>query len=243
MEILNLYTNRSQLPYELEKFAQYINGYKNSSIIKLINDLHEDKKKVRILDFGCGRGELLKVLKENGYDNIFGIDFDKHCVELSSGFAKVFGSVEEFKNSINNELVDVVILSQVMEHLQDPAFTLREIKSVTKKFIIIAVPNPLATITLFRALIRKPESGHCTHFWSWEAGELRNFLEVHNNLKIIKWTGDYVSIFPYGFASKVLPDFMLVCINRFLCILEAFILRLIFPFFVCTLICLCEKQD
>ena len=129
---------KSQLPYKLNKITQIINGYKIRSIIKLINDLHLDKNKIRILDFGCGRGELLKSLQENGYDNIFGVDFDKHCVELSSRFAKIFGSIEDFKNS-NNESVDLAVLSQVMEHLKDPELTIKEIKSVTKKFIIITI--------------------------------------------------------------------------------------------------------
>jgi len=234
--------NQSQLPYKLDKVSKYITGYKNKSVLKLIESLKPDKRKVRILDFGCGRGELLKLLKEKGYQNIFGIDFDKNCMKLSSDYAKIFCSIEEFLKT-ENQPIDIVILSHVLEHLPEPSQTLRKIKSITNKYIVITVPNPLATLTLFRAVIRRPKTGHITHYWSWEAGELQNFLESHNNLKVLKWSGDYVSIFPYYFAIKVLPNFLLAIINRLLYVIEALIMKFVFPFFVTTLICLCEKKD
>tara|TARA_B100000212_G_scaffold342211_1_gene328236 strand:- start:3147 stop:3890 length:744 start_codon:yes stop_codon:yes gene_type:complete len=112
-------------------------------IIEIINKItkynQSDKKFLSVLDFGCGQGLLLKLLENYNYD-LYGYDFSKELVEIASQITN--------KSTIYNELpldkkYDVIILSEVLEHLQDPLSILKVIKDKLNDngYLIITVPN------------------------------------------------------------------------------------------------------
>ncbi len=61
------------------------------------------KKHHRILDYGCGNGIFVGLLKSKGYENVFG--FDPY--------------VQEFANPVSNDF-DCVVLNDVLEHVEEP---------------------------------------------------------------------------------------------------------------------------
>lgn len=79
-----------------------------------------DDKNTRILDIGCGYGKNLIELQEYGYQNAVGVDISKQQVE----FAKDLGCKNVIlKDPIlyldeANELFDVVLLIDLVEHLE-----------------------------------------------------------------------------------------------------------------------------
>lgn len=94
-----------------------------------------------ILDIGCGNGFLLNKLSEElPKTKLFGIDV--YSLPKSKKWEYKIGDITEglpFKDSS----FDCVILGEVIEHVPNPDFLLREINRVLKKkgTLIISTPN------------------------------------------------------------------------------------------------------
>lgn len=95
-------------------------------------------KAARILDYGCGSGLFLRHLVERGYTHLSAYDFDPEAVANLSG-VRVFDDVSE----IQGEIFDVITLNHVIEHLEDPASTVRQLLSTLSVdgFLYIRTPN------------------------------------------------------------------------------------------------------
>ncbi|OGI04916.1 MAG: hypothetical protein A2Y25_00635 [Candidatus Melainabacteria bacterium GWF2_37_15] len=104
-------------------------------------NLHKEFfKNKRILDFGCGKGSLLKKIKESNISlELFALEPDKKCRDFLEKDFKVFSSIEE----IPDKTLDVITLFHVMEHLKDPLTVLNLLypKLAAGGKIIIEVPS------------------------------------------------------------------------------------------------------
>lgn len=91
-----------------------------------------------VLDIGCGMGSFLKFRP-----NTIGIDINplnvEYCRKQSLNAYVIHGERYEF----DNEFFDCAIMDNVLEHISDPAPTLREIKRVLKPSgkLLIGVPG------------------------------------------------------------------------------------------------------
>jgi SAM-dependent methyltransferase len=145
----------------------------------------------RILDFGSGRGELLELLSASGFSPV-GIDADPKCVDLSSRFSESYFYTDlSFVDKFVPRSFDLVVVLHVLEHLHDPVKYVEALKLLTKKYMILGVPN-LATMTgmqFFR--LRSVNEGHLQ---GWDFNHFRIFAELHCGLKLIQWKPDYVIV-------------------------------------------------
>jgi 2-polyprenyl-3-methyl-5-hydroxy-6-metoxy-1,4-benzoquinol methylase len=101
---------------------------------------------VRVLDIGCGKGNIALPLSEIGYE-VTGIDFDAASIEEARDTARdmqlsaVFleGSFEQ----LHGRQFDVVIASEVLEHQQDPQAFLDTIRALCAPdaLVLFSVPN------------------------------------------------------------------------------------------------------
>ncbi|MHA7059253.1 class I SAM-dependent methyltransferase [Aquimarina sp. M1] len=109
----------------------------NLKAIKLCNP---DKEKTAILDIGCGGGALLKKLQKYGFKKLNGIDpyLDQDIISESISIKKV--SIDQLLE--DRKKYDVVIMSHVLEHLDDPNQHLQKVKSLLADHgkLIIRVP-------------------------------------------------------------------------------------------------------
>lgn len=115
--------------------------------LKFINPLKILKDEVKALDIGCGRGEWISLLNENGF-NARGIDINESMVKVASqkGLnAAVNDALGELKSLEENSL-DIITAFQVVEHIKfdDVLELIKEAKRVLAPcgILILETPNP-----------------------------------------------------------------------------------------------------
>lgn len=97
------------------------------------------KKKISILDFGCGNGNFLNCCKKLGVKLLYGIDtnFDK-----KNKVSKVISILSDIK--FLKKKVDCVTLWGVIEHVNNPILLIKKIYKKLKKKGIIVIETPYA---------------------------------------------------------------------------------------------------
>lgn len=94
-----------------------------------------DKSAKNLLDIGCGKGFFLKQLKDTGLD-LFGCDIvDK---DSSREYEYTKGNIE--KLPFVDKQFDIVTCFHTLEHIINLDKAVAELKRITKKQLIIAVP-------------------------------------------------------------------------------------------------------
>lgn len=85
-----------------------------------------------ILDIGCGSGSILRNLAEHGYTDLSGMELSDYAVQRlrASGINMWHGSIPNL--SIPDARFDVVIASQVLEHVIRRGRFVREIARILK---------------------------------------------------------------------------------------------------------------
>ncbi len=93
----------------------------------------------RILDVGCGGGELLYILRETGFQNVLGIDpFADKDIEYKNGLRVLKKSVHELDGQW-----DVIMYNHSFEHVPDQTENLQSVRRLLSKegVCIIRVPT------------------------------------------------------------------------------------------------------
>lgn len=142
--------------------------------------------RAKALDIGCAAGATMKVLKEDGWE-VYGIepadvfaDFGrKHLnLDIKTGF---YG-----KDSFPNEKFNLIIISQVLEHILDPVEILNAAKEnlADDGFLFIGVP------TIFRPIKpMHPNTLQAIHLYMFSLNTLCLFLSMHG-FDVIAHTND-----------------------------------------------------
>lgn len=99
-------------------------------------------RSAKILDVGCGQGGLLDALREQGFTNLMGADLGMVCVmeTLARGHAATQASVGEFPIEAK---FDLIILSHVLEHIEDVRPFLHDclVRLAPKGILYVEVPD------------------------------------------------------------------------------------------------------
>lgn len=168
---------------KLEKLKKDITTQKYFDVLakgpthKFIDNILKEIKRINsknILDVGCGTGYVTKRISKINPD-IIGCDTDKKRLELARIYTKnriKFVPLYIERKPLlpfPNDSFDLVISLEVLEHIQKYKETIQELKRVSKKYVIITVPNePLFRIANFlRGKYLKDfgnAPGHINHF-------------------------------------------------------------------------------
>lgn len=177
-------------------------------------------KPLRVLDFGCGRGDLWAhisiVARRWSYT---GLDFSAESVdELRSVAARATGfdgavHVTELPSSLVNASFDAILLIEVVEHLSDEHLR----GTIAEAFRLLKPSGRLVISTPHREDLREeeqlcPECGVKFHRWqhvrTWTRDSLKYAIEEHGLLHASTWVGHWGDQWWYGWlfnrAAKVL---------------------------------------
>ena len=121
----------------------------------------------RILDIGCATGGLIKWLNNLGFKQTSGIDPSEDCVRLtkeSTGKDAWKGSLNSIPQGIGK--FDLVILSHVVEHVQDVASVVKTLKDLVSPtgLVYIEVPNAAKYQDFIIAPFQDFNTEHINHF-------------------------------------------------------------------------------
>ncbi len=105
-----------------------------------------------VLDIGCGRGEFLETLRENGI-GAKGIDIDSDMVEYCRSFelnVERADAISYLEKQDDNSL-DGIFMDQLVEHL-DPGYLIRLLALCQRKlkhnsYLVIETVNPLSFVS------------------------------------------------------------------------------------------------
>lgn len=176
---------------------------KNGYLAGIIDQL----KPSSIIDVGCGSGWLVNQLSRKGYE-AFGIDRSKANIDYARAhfMGRYYcGDVEDYTGL----KAEMVIMSHVLEHVDDPVYFLREHGCLLTgaKLLLIAVPNSRSYFpTIWRAgrYYSVYDRGHQQHF---DAITLREVVEEagYNIMSLYSRTfrGDVITSLAIGIGRKL----------------------------------------
>jgi len=110
------------------------------STLSVIENWIEDNSK--ILDLGCGDGEILFELKKTKNINSLGVEIEEKNIEecLLKNINVIEQDIDDGLDNFSSNSFDVVILSQTIQVLKNPNTALEEITRIGKTSIV-TIPN------------------------------------------------------------------------------------------------------
>jgi len=157
----------------------------------LINHLPIYKKYItpndKVLDIGCGAAPMSLYFASKGM-NVKGVDLSKRAIEANQKAKEYFKFdnlefvCENFMDYADNAVYDVVMMTEVLEHIPDDKGSLEKINKFLKKggYLLMSVPSSNAP--LHKKYIKKygkdPFDERVGHLRRYNAVEIFNLLSV-----------------------------------------------------------------
>ena len=179
------------LPYEIDPEKDrahfYETYWKQVSLDLLLK--HCAARGQSVLDYGCGRGEVLQIFGEAGFQ-VVGTDVDPECVRLSArhGNATIL-QPQDPVGQFGRKSFDIVTCFHVLEHVDCPKKTLNDLAAIARQHVVLAVPNLRYLNLLFTRKINIAFVNE-GHLQSWDHWHLLNLAERHCGLKLVDWGFD-----------------------------------------------------
>lgn len=211
--------------YQISRYHK-INDYRKEAIIRFIGFSANPV----ILDIGCAYGLLGAEFKKRTSCQFYGADISNKAITEAKQVLNNAWQVnleEDFLNwpeELKGKEYDVVIISELLEHLFEPEKLLLNLKKLAKhdKFIIITVPNLLFWKNRLKIMLGQfnytdqgvMDRGHI-HFFTWvsfkkmiqEAGYKIVAVDNHFPTRGTKWFGQFwPGLFAYRFIVKIVID-------------------------------------
>ena len=156
----------------------FLNNFLNS-VVKTIRPLNIDS----VLDVGCGEGFTLHRLSKEKIGKEFeGVEADETAIALGK---KLYPRLtikkgDIYKLPFKDNSFDLVVCTEVLEHLDNPRKAYKELIRVCRKYILLSVPNePFFTwqrIARFQNILHL--GAHPEHIQHWSARGFTKFFHV-----------------------------------------------------------------
>ena len=169
----------------------------NRTLMKSIGICVESTGPKTVLDVGCGEGVIVRTLSGRLAGlNIDGLDVHGQSLAIARAFNPglcfVQGSV--YHLPVRDNAYDLVLCTEVLEHLERPEAALRELVRVSRKHILLTVPRePLWRMAnMVRGKYWGSWGNTPSHIQHWTPGAFRSLVEGHVRVVAMKvplmWT-------------------------------------------------------
>lgn len=193
---------------ELEKYERMaadfeqnhqFNGYHHFRRLEIVlSFLRKLRKDLVILDAGCGDGlQLDKYIKSY---LAFGVDISLTRLKRAKEQVKksVVFSGDLFNLPIKNSRFDVVILGEVIEHIEEPVVVLKEIHRILKSsgYILLDTPSQSNIVDMILRLLGiEPKWGFKvdkTHLWFFKMNQVKELLQRAGYMQVTIRGGPFI---------------------------------------------------
>lgn len=166
------------------KTKAFVRDLLGRSDYAIIGDIVEPNS--RVLDLGCGEGELLAWLAENKNVEARGVEISGARVQraIARGVTVYQGDIDEGLADYPDQAFDYVILSQTLQESHKPLKVLDEMLRVGRR-AIVAFPN-FAHWTMRWSLLRTGQAPKTRLFpYEWYESPNIHFVTVHDFEKLM----------------------------------------------------------
>lgn len=172
-------------------------------------------KPLSIIDIGCGEGYVIyRIRKKFPALPLYGFDLTQGRIAVTKSHVPdahlLRGDVLSLPFPDNT--FDVVICSELLEHMADYQKTVQELLRITKRQLIITVPNELHLIQVMcpKCKTKHYLDGHVNFFTQKKLADLFTSLPHVKILELFR----FHSIFTYNRVTMKLPLFLRLFIDR-----------------------------
>ena len=176
----------------------------NLKIVSIVEKMTEEIKLqgggATILDAGCGEGFIDNILLENiNSIKIKGLEYTREALEIAK---EMNPKAEYIQGDICNmpfadDFADIIICTEVLEHLKQPEKAVHELLRVGKKYVLITVPDePWFCMGNLVALKNIRRFGNpIDHINHWTYRKFKRFVTTQFDGKI-----NFCKSFPWSIA-------------------------------------------
>jgi len=206
---------------QYEFYEKYYQGFvSNQGIpdLKITNHKEVYGKKILVAGVGMGR-DVSYLIKDN---DVYGIDISLSGLEIAKkkGIKVKIADVDRDRIPYGNSQFDIVVCKDLLEHLINPLFLLKEIYRVLKKsgYLVVNVPNHFHWWLRLRILFGKSliwkviGQDQSKIFNEWDYMHIRYFtwkgFQAYlkkGDFKIVKRFWDFGTLAHYNNPEFVLP--------------------------------------
>ena len=158
-----------------------------------------------VLDVGCGDGTFLNFLKgQNRGIILTGVDISEQALSISKerGF-ETFQADVSCPLPFKDKTFDYCVCSEVLEHIQNSEDLLKEMRRISRKGILVSIPN----IALWKHRFRLFFLGSFPVQWLLEPREHIRFFSVKDFIKTASALGFSVRKIEVSSGTRILKRF------------------------------------
>jgi len=163
--------------------VKFVHNQRLDQIVKMMPNQNN-----KILDAGCGEGHLIqKLYSKNRKNSYYGIDITKIALQEAKKrcpYAKLY-KMDLSKINFKNEFFDIIICTEVLEHIYEYKDVIKELKRILKKggYLVVSFPNEILW-TISRFLLRRKPIKVPDHVNQFAPNNIKSLIKLQLISKI-----------------------------------------------------------